>query len=150
MTLRTTINAHESTYDLLSYISNAYGVSFAHVIHLLIHLLSVHQNHFFRDRVTTQYQCFDVGVSFIVHVRLSENDLDFAKDLRRFYRASFSLLIAEALIYLYDELISALKDLDNYPGSCHVKVYFEEKGTVYWKHIWGMPKEEEIQLPQRE
>jgi hypothetical protein len=143
MAIDTTISLHLNTIMILEYLSGINGLSKSKIIAKSIVIVST-KNQIYRTRSLTEYQSFGGDDFHRMHVYLSEADFQIVFDLRRFYRASFSLLIAQALTLYYDELLELLQRNDNYLCSCHVQIYQTVNNVKIWKHFWGIPPEEEI------
>jgi len=144
MTIETTICTKKETLEKLSTISKKRNTSKSAIIREIILLLSKKQVKFIKRRFSTAYQAKNMGAYNKVHIYLNESFYEHALDLRRFYRASLSLLIAEAIELLYNELLCGHSNTDNYPGLMHTMIYYETKKSMVWKHIWGEPEEREV------
>jgi len=144
MSIRTTISINNQILENLMQLAETNGKSLSEIITKAVMFISSHSESFLRDRITTEYQQNDCEDFHIVHVTLSENVFDIALDLRRFSRASFSLLIAETISLYFKRFVFFLGNLDNYTGSVHCKIYYAEENVVCWKHIWGKPPEREL------
>jgi len=145
MVIDTTVSLNINTIEILKNLSNSSGVSKSKIVSIIVGILSSNTC-FYRSRILTEYQSFYGDDFFRLHVYLSEADFQIVFDLRRFYRASFSLLITEAITKYYKELLKLLKEPDNYLCTCHVQIYQTIKNGRSWKHYWGMPPKEEIPL----
>jgi len=144
MAIETTININTKSLEKLIIISYKRKISKSAVIREIIISLSGKQDRFTRRRFSTEYQVKDKGAYSKLHVYLNEPFFEHALDLRRFYRSSLSLLIAEALELLYLELLNKAGHADNYRGLMHTMIYYETEKSMCWKHIWGIPEEKEI------
>jgi len=145
MAINTTISVNSDTLLYIESLAIYFGRSKSFVIRKIILFLSNHQSSFIRDRFLTEYQISGENRCKRLHIYLSEIDLDIAHDQRRFFRASFSLLIAEVLEHFYNELFSMIQDTDNYTATSHCKVYYQSGNTICWKHFWGMVPEKELE-----
>jgi len=144
MAIETTICIKKDNLEILNFIARNKRISKSAVIRDIIILISGKQSKFIRQRFSAEYQVKDKGSFKKLHVYLNEPYFELALDLRRFYRASLSLLIAEAIELLYDELIYKTSNTDNYPGLMHTMIYYETEKSMCWKHIWGDPMEREV------
>jgi len=146
MAIETTISIKLKTIQKLDTISRRRKISKSYVIREIIMILSSHQKKFLKKRYSTEYQRKDKGSYKKMHIYLNEPFYEHALDLRRFYRASLSLLISEAIDLLFQEILTRLKGTDNYPGLMHTMIYYETEKSMCWKHIWGIPMEGEINM----
>jgi len=150
MAIETTISINKEILEKLSTISQKRNISKSAIIREIILMLSGKQGKFIKQRFSTEYQVKNKGAYNNIHIYLIEPYYEHALDLRRFYRASLSLLIAEAIELLYEELLCRHENTDNYPGLMHTMIYYETKKSMVWKHIWGEPEEQEIYRKEKQ
>jgi len=145
MAINTTLSINDDTLLQLESLAACLKRSKSFVVRKIILFLCNHQESFMRDRFLTEYQESGDCRCKRIHVYLSEIDLDIAHDQRRFFRASFSLLVAEVIKNFYNELLSLIEGTDNYTASVHCKIYYESENTICWKHFWGIAPEKELE-----
>jgi len=145
MFIDTTISITNDNFLLLKYLSKSSNSSISEIINKAIKLASSKSTLIRSHRHTTQYQPKADFPYCRLHLYLLPHSFNIALDLRRFYKASLSLIIAEILNNHYNELLTLLNETDNYLTPCHCQIYFETENARCWKHFWGIPKPKELE-----
>jgi len=150
MAINTTLNVHANTLRLLDDACALTGMRRGRIINMLIHRSMHDMTKRIRIGRSVQYQARDHKENWhIIHVRLSEDDADYLKDLRNVLKESDSLIIAKAArLFLSDIIKQATQGMrcDNYRFSNYVLSRIEEDGLIAWKIYWGYPKNPETAL----
>ena len=147
MKMDTTISITNENLLSIQDLADSFSISKTKVVSAIF-IVAINKDNIVRvNRFSMEYQERGEVRMGKMHLYLDELDVDISQDLRRFYRASLSLLIAEVLHLYYEEIIALLSGTVNYPDRCHCKIYFPHNGMMCWKHFWGIPPIEE---PRRE
>ncbi|HNV47329.1 MAG TPA: hypothetical protein PKJ16_09830 [Spirochaetota bacterium] len=143
MAIDTTLNVHESTLRRIDRITSITGRARNRVIVDLLTRVMSDRGKQFATGCTVRYQRRDNKEKWrTVHVRLSEDEVDYFRDLRGVYKRSESLLLAEAAReYLSDIIREALRGVksDNHPFQNYVLSRHEAEGLIFWTICWGFP-----------
>lgn len=143
-TLDTTIYVYETTMLLIDQMCEVGGMKRNQAIAALLVRAMRDPQKSVRAGALVRYQRRDhSGRWRRMHVRLPKDRADYAKDMRGFFRQSFSLIIALAVREYMDEIVRLSKrgqTIDNYPFSNYIIVRNEEGGLISWMIWWGDPE----------
>ncbi len=147
MPIDTTLYVHESTLDSICEICALTGRTRNRIIVMLLRAALRDRSRAVRIGCSVRYQSRDRREKWrTVHVRLSEDEADYFKDLRNFYRMSDSLILAIAVRDYFDDILRQSISggmTDNYPFSNYILSREEIDGLVFWRICWGFPEKPE-------
>jgi hypothetical protein len=79
-----------------------------------------------------------------MHITLDENEYELMLDIRKNYKISISLFVAEAIKMFLDRFIQLLTSkggfLDNYYNSYSIVKSIDSRGVICWHFYWGLPE----------
>jgi hypothetical protein len=73
------------------------------------------------------------------HITFREDDLEFFQDMRKLFKKSLSLIVAEAVKKFIDKHHKGKSDRDNYPHTNYVIIREMFDSIISWRLIWGFP-----------
>jgi hypothetical protein len=73
------------------------------------------------------------------HISFREDDFEFFQDMRKLFKKSLSLILAEAVKKYLGKLLKKGKNTDNYPHSNYVIIKEMINTITSWRLIWGFP-----------
>lgn len=143
MSVATTLYVHEATLGLIAEACAMTGTTRSRLIATLLERSMRDPGMEPRIGRLVRYQRADRREAWrTVHVRFREDEVDYVKDLRSFYRVSASLLLAVAARRFIREIIrqsEKREQSDNYPFSNYLLSRETIDGYIFWKICWGFP-----------
>ncbi len=143
--VKTTLNLSEQCVRLLDEYVTKSGLSRSDLIQKCIQE-GIRRGRSVHSYRRLRYQERDPDVKWsLVHVRLSGRDYELFHDVRKFFKVSVSLFIADAidgfLREIVRKLISNPGGMDKNVVSCYSIISsVTGKGDICWKLYWGLPE----------
>jgi hypothetical protein len=138
--MQTTMNIKESLYLEITRAAELRGISrSAMIIELLRTSMNDDSNEVQIGRLV-QYQkreTMDRWHPF--HITFREDEFEFFQDMRKFFKKSLSLVLAEAVKKYLNHILKKEYNTDNYPHTCYVIIREMINTIVSWRLIWGLP-----------
>lgn len=147
MKVKTTINLNEDIVDWLTAVSENTGQSRSKIIALLMNGVMQNNHHLLKSFSRVRYQQRDPERKWCrLHISLKAVEYEYALDLRKFCKMSFSAIIAYAAEEYLEEIQKDLQNPkskdggDNYSFKNYIFVK-EYLGLVQsWRVYWGIPQ----------
>lgn len=152
MSVDTTIYVHETTLQLVDVAIARTGKKRNHIIIALLERAMADSTMRIKTGCAVRYQERDCSARWrTVHVRLKGEEAEYFTDMRKFFKRSVSLLLAEAARAYLAELVENAHEgkMDNYPFSGYSLSREVKDGLVLWHICWGSPPNPSGGLPRR-
>lgn len=143
MAIDTTLYVHETTIELIDSACAIMGCSRSRAIVMLFRRAMADRRKRPNTGSAIRYQRRDALRRWrTVHVRFREDEADYVKDMRNFFKLSDSLILAQAARqYLDDVVKQSCRDgkSDNYRFPNYILARYIEDGLTCWLVCWGIP-----------
>ncbi len=144
MIIETTIYIHSSVLRMLNRGAALTGKSRTVIIKLLIQRMMSCTKTMTKSFSRVQYQERDrEGNWNRLHILLNEYEYEYCLDMRKFYKRSVSLILADAARRYLNELLCMLLNRDDFTDNYRYRNYIFIKntldGTICWQIYWGVP-----------
>jgi hypothetical protein len=143
MVTETTMNVSEETYQKLVWASELLKIKRGILVSSLINYSSKMSKPGELATGLVKYQKRSVSCAWHqIHLRLRNDEHDFFMDLRKVWKLSVSLILAEAIEKYLEELIfKMIIKPDNYRYRNYASSRFMICDVVCWVFYWGIPPE---------
>ena len=155
MSIETTINLQTAAFEKLFYASEKTARTPSQLIVHLMERVMADGEELVQTFCRIGYQKRDPERKWArPHVRLSEGAYEYALDLRKFFKMSFSAIVAMAIEKFLDKLVQDLlypekaNEDDNYPAKNYILVSECVDDLISWRIYWGIPRDLSIVLPR--
>ncbi len=145
MLIETSLNMNRLTRLRLSIASRRLGISRTRLIIFLIQTLINDHDKPVSSFRRLRYQDKDENGNWhCFHLSVNERDYELIQDVRKFFKMSVSLFVAQAvendLQRIVNQILNGENDTDKYPVSCYsIMRFLSPDGEICWKLYWGLP-----------
>lgn len=144
MLIETTVHMHKEILERLDRGAEITGKSRAVIIKHLMQKMMNNNQKMLKSCSRIQYQKRDVKENWHrLHIIFNEYEYEYSLDMRKFYKMSFSLILAYSVRMFLDDILSKLLDkIENTDKYLYRNYLFIKKilnGVTCWQIYWGIP-----------
>jgi len=143
MTIHTTIYVTAQTRMIVENACEVTGLRKARLVILLLRRIMKNHAAMVRCHQPVEYQERQPkGSCRRWHLGICSREYEQSLDMRKFYKRSVSLIVANAVELYLAELVDDIlngENVDNYPYENYGMVYKIMETAVCWKMYWGLP-----------
>ncbi len=144
MLIETTVHMHKEILEILDRGAAMTGKSRAFIIKYLMQQMMNKNQKMLKTYSRIQYQKRDVKENWHrLHIIFNEYEYEYSLDMRKFYKMSFSLILAYAVRQYLDDVLCKLFDkiesTDKYLYRNYLFIKKTLNGVICWQIYWGIP-----------
>lgn len=144
MSIETTVHMHKEILERLDRGAAMTGKSRAVIIKHLMQKMMNNNQKMLKSCSRIQYQKRDAKENWHrLHIIFNEYEYEYSLDMRKFYKMSFSLILAYSVRMFLDDVLCKLFDkIENTDKYLYRNYLFIKKilnGVTCWQIYWGIP-----------
>ncbi len=138
--MQTTMNIKEALFMKICSVADFRGISRSAMIIELLRIVMDDPSNEVRIGRLVQYQNREnADTMHPFHITFREDEYESFQDMRKLFKKSLSLILAEAVNKFLNNLLNNKKNTDNYPHANYVIIKEMINTIVSWRLIWGFP-----------
>jgi hypothetical protein len=139
--MRTTLYIKSDILEKIHTAAEQRGISSsALIIELLKSVMQDGSNNVRIGRLIQYQEREAPGSGHTFHITFREDDLEFFQDMRKLFKKSLSLIVAEAMRKYIGKHRKGKTNSDNYPHANYVIIREMINSIISWRLIWGFPQ----------